>query len=64
MAKEKNSVRTTEDQRSEDHKLFYEHLQHCERLGGEINYTSTPNPRKKIQCTLQTLIKSSFKNYW
>lgn len=59
--KGKNSVRTTEDQSSEDHKLFYEHLQHSKKRGGELNYTSTPNPSKKIKCTLHTLIKPSFK---
>lgn len=37
------------------------HLQHSKRQGEGINYTSTPNPIKKIKCTLHILIKSSFE---
>lgn len=35
MAKEKNSIWTTKDQSSEEHKLFYERLQCSKRLEGE-----------------------------
>lgn len=35
MAKGKNSNWTAKDQSPEAHKLFYEHLQHSKRLGGE-----------------------------
>lgn len=31
----------------EDHKLFYESLQHSKRLGGKINYISKVNPYYK-----------------
>lgn len=35
MAKEKNSIWTTKDQSSEEHKLFYERLQRSKRQEGE-----------------------------
>lgn len=58
MAKGYNNIRTTEIKVQETINSF-KSIYNIAR--GGINYTSTPNPIKKIKCTLHTLIKSSFK---